>query len=141
MLNTKRIYKEPSDEDGIRILVDRLWPRGMSKEKAGIDFWFKDIAPSNEIRKLYHAAAIDFDEFKRRYLQELSEYSHNNDMTKGGESENSLAQILTFVKNGGKNITLLYGLKDEINNNASVLKEFIKKISKNTRTSLTGAAH
>jgi uncharacterized protein YeaO (DUF488 family) len=135
MLNTKRIYKEPSDEDGIRILVDRLWPRGMSKEKARIDFWFKDIAPSNEIRKLYHAAAIDFNEFKRRYLQELSEYSHNNDMTKGTESENSLEHILTFVKNGGKNITLLYGLKDEINNNASVLKEFIKKISKNMHAS------
>ena len=107
----------------------------MSKEKARIDFWFKDIAPSNEIRKLYHAAAIDFNEFKRRYLQELSEYSHNNDMTKGTESENSLEHILTFVKNGGKNITLLYGLKDEINNNASVLKEFIKKISKNMHAS------
>ncbi|MHB1664014.1 MAG: DUF488 domain-containing protein [bacterium] len=128
MINTKRIYKEPSDEDGIRILVDRLWPRGISKEKASIHFWFKDIAPSNELRKLYHTATIDFNEFKRRYLQELSEYNHSNDITKGIVSENSLAQISAFVKSGGKNITLLYGLKDEINNNASVLKEFILKI-------------
>jgi uncharacterized protein YeaO (DUF488 family) len=52
MINIKRVYEEPSDEDGIRILVDRLWPRGMSKEKAKINFWFKDIAPSNELRKL-----------------------------------------------------------------------------------------
>ena len=127
MINTKRIYEEPSDEDGIRILVDRLWPRGLSKEKTKIDFWFKDVAPSNELRKLYHTAAIDFNEFKRRYLQELSEYNYSNDITKGSISENSLAQISVFVKSGGKNITLLYGLKDEINNNASVLKEFILK--------------
>ena len=60
MINIKRIYDEPSKEDGIRILADRLWPRGVSKEKAGINFWFKDIAPSNELRKLFHAAAIDF---------------------------------------------------------------------------------
>jgi uncharacterized protein YeaO (DUF488 family) len=129
MINTKRIYEEPSDEDGIRILVDRLWPRGLSKEKARIDFWFKDIAPSNEIRKSYHTATINFTEFRRRYLQELSEYNYNNNMTKGSKSENSLMQISTFVKNGDKNITLLYGLKDEINNNASVLKEFISKLA------------
>ncbi len=129
MINIKRIYEKPTDEDGIRILVDRLWPRGMSKEKAKLDFWFKDIAPSNEIRKLYHAAMIDFTEFRRRYLQELSEYNYNN-MAKGGEAENSLEQISTFFKNGDKNITLLYGLKDEINNNAAVLKEFISKLVK-----------
>ena len=127
MINIKRIYDEPSKEDGIRILADRLWPRGVSKEKAGIDFWFKDIAPSNELRKLFHAAAIDFNEFKERYLKELSEYSGSRYSSVKPESGNSLAEIARLLKTGGKNITLLYGLKDEINNNAAVLREFILK--------------
>ena len=128
MINIKRIYDEPLEEDGIRILVDRLWPRGVSKEKAGINFWFKDIAPSNELRKLFHtAAAIDFNEFKERYLKELSEYSGSCNSSGKPESGNSLAEISRLLKTGGKNITLLYGLKDEINNNAAVLREFILK--------------
>lgn len=127
MINIKRVYEEPSDEDGIRILIDRLWPRGISKEKAKINFWFKDIAPSNDLRKLYHTAAIDFNEFKKRYLIELSGYKHSHNAMNEDESDNSLAQISAFVKSGGKNITLLYGLKDEINNNAAVLKDFILK--------------
>jgi uncharacterized protein YeaO (DUF488 family) len=125
MINIKRIYDKPSDEDGIRILVDRLWPRGVSKEKAGINFWFKDIAPSNELRKLFHAAAIDFNEFKERYLRELLEYSRSRNSSVKPESGNSLAEISRLLKTGRQNITLLYGLKDEINNNAAVLKEFI----------------
>ncbi len=127
MINIKRIYDEPSEEDGIRILVDRLWPRGVSKEKAGINFWFKDIAPSNELRKLFHAAAIDFNEFKERYLKELSEYSGSRNSSVKPESGNSLAEISRLLKTGRQNITLLYGLKDEINNNAAVLREFILK--------------
>ena len=129
MINIKRIYDEPSEEDGIRILVDRLWPRGVSKEKAGINFWFKDIAPSNELRKLFHTAAIDFNEFKERYLKELLEYERRGSRNSSGkpESGNSLAEIARLLKTGGKNITLLYGLKDEINNNAAVLREFILK--------------
>ncbi|RZD15421.1 MAG: DUF488 family protein [Candidatus Acidulodesulfobacterium ferriphilum] len=59
MINIKRIYDEPSEEDGIRILVDRLWPRGVSKEKAEINFWFKDIAPSNEFKKS-HGQKLNF---------------------------------------------------------------------------------
>ena len=127
MINIKRIYDEPSEEDGIRILVDRLWPRGVSKEKAGINFWFKDIAPSNELRKLFHAAAIDFNEFKERYLKELPEYSDSRNSSVKPESGNSLAEIARLLKTGRQNITLLYGLKDEINNNAAVLREFILK--------------
>ncbi|MCL4428160.1 MAG: DUF488 family protein, partial [Deltaproteobacteria bacterium] len=99
----------------------------VSKEKAGINFWFKDIAPSNELRKLFHAAAIDFNEFKERYLKELSEYSRSRNSSVKPESGNSLAEISQLLKTGGKNITLLYGLKDEINNNAAVLREFILK--------------
>jgi uncharacterized protein YeaO (DUF488 family) len=127
MLNIKRIYDEPSDEDGIRILVDRLWPRGISKERAKIDFWFKDIAPSNELRKSFHEAAIDFKEFKAKYLRELSEYGRRHNSSAEPDSDNSIAEISRLLKTGGKDITLLYGLKDEINNNAAVLKEFILK--------------
>ncbi|MCL4542779.1 MAG: DUF488 family protein [Deltaproteobacteria bacterium] len=127
MVNIKRIYDEPSDKDGIRILVDRLWPRGISKEKAKIDFWFKDIAPSSELRKLFHAAAIDFNEFKKMYLRELSEYTRGHNSSGEAYFGNSLAEISRLLKTSRKNITLLYGLKDEINNNAAVLKEFILK--------------
>ena len=102
-------------------------PRGVSKEKAGINFWFKDIAPSNELRKLFHTASIGFNEFKERYLKELSEYSRSRNSSGEPESGNSLAEISRLLKTGGKNITLLYGLKDEINNNAAVLREFILK--------------
>ena len=129
MINIKRIYDEPSEEDGIRILVDRLWPRGVSKEKAGINFWFKDIAPSNELRKLFHTAAIGFNEFKERYLKELSEYSGSHDASGRQDPDNSLQKISELLKNRDKNITLLYGLKDERNNNAAVLREFILKSS------------
>jgi uncharacterized protein YeaO (DUF488 family) len=126
MIKIKRVYEEPSDDDGIRILIDKLWPRGINKEKAGIDFWFKDIAPSNELRKTYHAGSVDFSEFKKRYLRELSEYKHIHNAASVSGQDNPLSQISGFV-NAGKNLTLLYGLKDEINNNAAVLKEFILK--------------
>jgi uncharacterized protein YeaO (DUF488 family) len=126
-MNIKRIYDEPSDEDGIRILVDRLWPRGISKEKAKIDFWFKDIAPSNELRRSFHEAAIEFKEFKTKYLEELSEYDRTHNSSAEPNSDNSIAEILRLLKTGKKNLTLLYGLKNEINNNAAVLKEFILK--------------
>ncbi|RZD17328.1 MAG: DUF488 family protein [Candidatus Acididesulfobacter guangdongensis] len=128
MLNIKRIYDKPSDDDGIRILVDRLWPRGMSKERAKINFWFKDIAPSNELRKSFHDSAINFNEFKTMYLEELSGYynaTHDFSIKKDKDSVNPIAEILRLLKTGNKNVTLLYGLKDEINNNAAVLKEFI----------------
>jgi uncharacterized protein YeaO (DUF488 family) len=125
MLKIKRIYEEPSDEDGIRILIDRLWPRGLSKEKTKIDFWFKDIAPSNELRKSFHEASIDFNVFKTKYLEELSEYYRMHSSSGITDPLNSIAEILRLLKTGNKNVTLLYGLKDEINNNASVLKEFI----------------
>ena len=128
MLNIKRIYDKPSDDDGIRILVDRLWPRGMSKERAKINFWFKDIAPSNELRKSFHDSAINFNGFKTMYLEELSGYynaTHDSSIKKDKDSVDSIAEILRLLKTGNKNVTLLYGLKDEINNNAAVLKEFI----------------
>ena len=127
MLKIKRIYEEPSEKDGMRILIDRLWPRGLSKEKAKIDFWFKDIAPSNELRKSFHEATIDFNEFKTKYLEELSEYDRMHNSSTEPNSNNSIAAISRLLKTKDQDITLLYGLKDEINNNAAVLKEFILK--------------
>ncbi|WP_193812067.1 DUF488 domain-containing protein [Kaistella flava (ex Peng et al. 2021)] len=67
----KRIYDKPEQEDGFRILADRLWPRGMKKEDAHIDLWAKEIAPSTELRKSYHGQEIDFAEFSKKYLKEL----------------------------------------------------------------------
>lgn len=130
MLRTKRVYLEPSKDDGIRILVDRLWPRGLTNEKAHIDFWYKTIAPSDGLRKLFHQGSISFGEFRKRYLFELSEYKkaeskENSEMTPGVY----LAKIFSMIKSSNKDITLLYGAKDEIENNAVVLKEFISKQS------------
>lgn len=68
-----RIYDDPSDDDGVRVLVDRLWPRGMSKAKAQLDDWRKDVAPSTELRKWYGHREEHFDEFRRRYLSELGD--------------------------------------------------------------------
>jgi uncharacterized protein YeaO (DUF488 family) len=113
MLQIKRIYEEPADTDGYRILVDRLWPRGLSKERAQVDEWAKEIAPSNELRKWFHHDPAEFAEFKTRYLQELQEKK----------------EWLTAIKKRAQHqrVTLLYGAKDETNNQAQVLLELLKK--------------
>ena len=72
-LRIRRVHEEPSPEDGFRILVDRLWPRGVSKDRARLDLWLKDIAPSTELRTWFHAARERFDDFAARYREELSE--------------------------------------------------------------------
>ena len=72
MVRLRRVYEEPSPEDGIRVLVDRLWPRGLTKEKAALDEWVKDVAPSTELRRWYGHDPAQFDEFRRRYEQELA---------------------------------------------------------------------
>lgn len=146
MLKIKRVYEKPTAEDGVRILVDRLWPRGLTKKAANIDYWFKDIAPSNELRNLFHAGKFDFNEFQNRYLIELSEYekvknnednilknlNEDNSSNKDNilknlpDGSNSLAKIVFFA-NKDENITLLFSLKDEVNNNAAVLRKYIFK--------------
>ncbi|WP_221056355.1 DUF488 domain-containing protein [Methanoculleus chikugoensis] len=111
MLRTKRIYEEPSVDDGIRILVDRLWPRGLSKEKAEIDRWEKDLAPTSELRKWFGHDPAKWDEFLRRYRAELE----------GKEEE--LARLRQEASEG--TVTLLYAAKDEEHNNAVALKRYI----------------
>lgn len=112
-LKIKRVYEKPEKNDGTRILVDRLWPRGLKKEGARIDFWMKDIAPSHELRKWFGHRGERWQEFKKRYIKELEDKGH-------------LIKKLEELGKGGC-ITLLYAAKDDRNNNAQVLLELIDK--------------
>lgn len=113
-IQTKRIYEKPSKNDGYRLLVDRIWPRGVSKEAAKLDGWNKEIAPSPELRKWFGHKKERFDEFKKRYKKELEKQC------------DALKEITKIPKE--KNLTLLYSTKDEKMNQAVVLKEVLKKI-------------
>ncbi|GAM10314.1 putative protein [Geobacter sp. OR-1] len=112
MIRIKRVYSEPEAEDGIRILVDRLWPRGVAKEAARIDEWCKEIAPSNELRQWFGHDPARWDEFRGRYRQELAGH------------EDILTRLRNIAQKGA--VTLLYAAKDEEHNNAVVLKELIE---------------
>ena len=105
----KRVYELPDKHDGLRVLVDRLWPRGLTKEKASIDLWLKDIAPSTELRKWFDHDPGRWEEFKERYLDELK-----------GNSEQ--IQLLKQELDTGI-VTLVYGAKDEEHNQAVVIQE------------------
>lgn len=100
----------PEKSDGFRILVDRLWPRGITKEKAKIDLWLKDVAPSDKLRKWFGHDPKKWNEFKKRYFAELT----NNP---------AVEQLKKYIIKG--NVTLLYSAKDENHNNAVALKEFL----------------
>lgn len=115
MIKIKRIYDAPAPEDGIRILVDRLWPRGLSKEKAKVDLWLKEIAPSNELRKWYSHDPKKWAEFKKKYFNDLN------------SKRELVVQIVQNMKAG--DVTLLYSSKEEKINNAVALKEYIEKRS------------
>jgi uncharacterized protein YeaO (DUF488 family) len=108
-IKIKRVYEKPDKEDGVRILVDRLWPRGLTKEKASIDLWLKDIAPSTELRKWFGHDPEKWKEFGKRYRDELK------------KNEEQVSLLKAQMKNG--TVTLVYGAKDEEHNEALVLKE------------------
>ncbi|HTP68205.1 MAG TPA: DUF488 family protein [Dongiaceae bacterium] len=112
MIQTKRVYDEPEKTDGFRILVDRLWPRGLTKERAHVDLWLKEIAPSDALRKHFHASE-DWREFEKRYRKELKDKTAQ------------LAEIKKLEKEH-KRITLLFGRKDEKQNQAVILAEILK---------------
>lgn len=103
----KRIYEPAAPRDGYRILVDRLWPRGIKKEDAAIDTWLKEVAPSTELRKWFHGGEGSFADFKKKYLAELKENP-------------ALKELIALVK-ANKKVTLLFGAKDEEENHAIVL--------------------
>ena len=115
-IKTKRIYEKPQSSDGFRILVDRLWPRGIKKENAAIDLWLKEIAPSNSLRKWFNHEPEKWQEFQEHYAQELA-------------SNEELIETIT-AKAKHHTVTLLYGAKDETYNNAAALLKIINSKNK-----------
>jgi uncharacterized protein YeaO (DUF488 family) len=113
MIKIKRIYESPSAGDGFRVLVDRLWPRGLSREKAKVNLWLREISPSNELRKWYGHEPAKWDEFKKRYAQEI-------------EGRGEELDLLLKRARGGT-VTFLFSSKEEKLNNAQALKEFLEK--------------
>jgi len=108
----KRIYEKSSRSDGTRVLVDRLWPRGVSKVEAKLDVWLKDIAPSTDLRKWFAHDPKKWSEFKKKYKAELR------------ANKAVVTELKQLAKK--KTLTLLYGAKDEVHNEAVVIKEFIE---------------
>ena len=115
-IRIKRIYEPSSKKDGYRILVDRLWPRGMSKDKAKMDLWLKDVAPSNELRKWSGHKEERWNEFKKCYFDEL-------------KKKKELLDVI-IEKSRKSGVTLLYAAKNEEHNNAVALKQYIEKMAK-----------
>jgi uncharacterized protein YeaO (DUF488 family) len=113
MVEVKRIYDPPSPDDGKRILVDRLWPRGVRKDNAAIDEWLKEIAPSNELRKWFGHDPARWEEFRKRYAKEL-------------ESKRDLLKRLQAESRKGT-LTLLFAAKDSTHSNAEVIRELLSK--------------
>jgi uncharacterized protein YeaO (DUF488 family) len=110
----KRAYEDPGPQDGTRVLVDRLWPRGVSKDEADIDLWLKEIAPSDTLRKWFGHDPGKWEAFKKRYYRELDE--------PGNRATNKLAEI---VREG--RVTLVFSAKNERRNNAAALKEYMEE--------------
>lgn len=115
-LQTKRIYAENADTDGFRILTDRLWPRGISKERAAIDLWAKDISPSTYLRKWFNHEEALYPKFREQYREELEKNPDKDDFIK------TVKEQLTK-----DNVTLLFGAKEEKLNQATVLKEWLEE--------------
>lgn len=115
----KRVYDEASDSDGFRVLVDRLWPRGLTKAAAHIDLWLRELAPSNELRKWFHAHPEHWKEFRQKYLVELH----------APAAEKALTQLYEILDRE-RAITLLFASKQTDQNNATVLKEFVEGMKK-----------
>ncbi len=113
MIKVKRIYEKAEDTDGFRVLVDRLWPRGVKKEEAKLDEWLKDIAPSDELRKWFSHDPTKWEEFKKRYRAELS--------PKGGLLDNLIEDAQE------KDITLLYASRETEHNNVIVLRDILEE--------------
>lgn len=109
---TKRVYEDPAHNDGYRLLVDRIWPRGVSKEDAQLDEWNKDLAPSPELRKWFDHKEERFDQFKKRYRKELK------------KQEDDLKRIKEIAED--KQVCILYGAKDKEHNQAVVLKSVLE---------------
>ncbi len=114
VIKLKRVYEKPESTDGIRILVERLWPRGLSKERAKVDIWLKEVSPSTELRKWFDHDPSKWEEFKKRYFSELE------------KNHAALDTISNLPEKG--NITFVFASKEEEFNNAVALKEYVEKL-------------
>jgi len=119
-IRTKRVYAPPSPQDGFRVLVDRVWPRGMTKEQVQADLWLKEVAPSTALRKWFGHDPLKWEEFKRRYYSELN-------ANPGG-----VAPLLEAAERG--RLTLLYSSRDTEHNQAVALREYLLKRSRPKRS-------
>jgi len=117
MLKIKRVYEEPAKNDGFRVLVDRLWPRGLTKQQASIDLWLKDVSPSNELRTWFSHDPTKWAEFQKKYKAELKE-------------KDTLLKSIQTLEKEKKSVTLTYGAKDTRHNNAVVLKDVLDEKNK-----------
>lgn len=113
-IHLKRAYDDADSRDGVRVLVDRLWPRGVAKEDAKIDVWLKDAAPSSELREWFGHDPDRWAEFRKRYIHEL------------GDHKDALHDLLDRAE--GKTLTLVFGAKDVEHNNAVVVKEYLGRL-------------
>ena len=112
-VDIKRVYEQAADEDGIRILVDRLWPRGVSKERAALSGWLKDVAPSPDLRRWWHHDPDRFEDFARRYRTEL-------------DDNPALEDLLSIVREHDRT-TLVYAAKDPAVNHALILRDYVRQ--------------
>lgn len=115
----KRVYEAASASDGVRVLVDRLWPRGLTKEDAAVKVWLRDLAPSDELRKWFHANPEGWNQFRKRYLKELKT-----------EEASTALEKLYHLAEGKRQVTLLYASRNVERNNATVLKELLDGVPK-----------
>ncbi|MGH7814480.1 MAG: DUF488 domain-containing protein [Candidatus Binataceae bacterium] len=123
MIRIKRVYEAPAPEDGVRVLVDRVWPRGVKKAAMRIRQWMKDLGPSDELRKFFNHDPARWEEFRKRYRQEL----------KQAPMRRMLGELSELAAKD--TVTLVYGAKDEVHNQAVVLREALERM---TRTGLNG---
>lgn len=114
MIKTKRVHDKAARNDGVRVLVDRLWPRGISKDEARVDLWLKAIAPSNELRKWFNHDPERWDEFVQRYADELDEW------------QEVIEPVFEFLEKQHKTVTLLFAAKDQEHNNAVALQRYLQ---------------
>ncbi|HEY8490603.1 MAG TPA: DUF488 family protein [Dehalococcoidia bacterium] len=128
MIRVKRAYDPPAAEDGRRVLVDRLWPRGLSKEAARLDAWLRDAAPSDGLRRWFGHRPERWEEFRRRYREELA----------GPEAQAALRELAAWARDG--DVTLLFAAKDPERNNAVVLREVLRELAAPRRDSQRGEA-
>ena len=117
MVQLKRAYDTPEASDGTRVLVDRLWPRGLTKERAKIDLWLKEIAPSAELRQWYGHAPERWEEFRRRYLEELQ----------ASPAREALERLRALAQEGS--VTLIVGARDSEHSDGAVLREVLVSLA------------